>query len=1053
MKKRLSLRLLKNLIVPALIFLIVLISVVSAVYGEEDFYASTPYAAFDACACSTFQESIRVVNNNPPISGVSYTLEGDELIESESNIVSASTYTISSEGSAASFVSYAPDIFSIVSGEPQDVSAFITVPCNKKGAYTLKTVIRTSGGLEKEISQKINVKQCDNILAAALVNDVKACPWDAAQFQFEITNTQSFLETYSFNVDKFRQYATFSENMIMLQPGETRKIILYMRPAAFSTEINKLFGEHEANLIVTAEGNGISKKVPFYYTIENCYDFDADFGASQLASDDQGFKPLPEGGYEICDASSNVLPVKITNKAETTNNYVVTAKEIPFAMGEQAVDLTGLPRNESYVLEFEIDPNHYLEGNYNFTVTVESVLGMVEKTYDVPLAVRKCFSPKVNISEKIKVTSEPTENVFLLKNIGYMEGNYQLIFEGPEWAELSEDSIRMMPGQEEEISLITSPDETVKEGKYAAKIIVKTVRNNAEYHTNIIIDYNNPNAIQRLYKRLDAYLAGYWVYVIIGIILLLLMIIFLPIMIRRRSKLGKKEYGVYDAQAGDVSYIDVEAPKKSAKPAKEEKAPKTKQKKSYWWLYLILALIVIGAMVAGIFFSWKYYFTAQPAEGNETAAGMEAAEEVAEKAPLAETIKDKMLYLKDWSVDAWYYVSGFFMDFWVYIAIGVGILVLLLIILAVILFVRKRRKAAPKETEKAAAEKEDKQDEKVKDLPVPKKAVRKEKKEKKEKRKINYMKIIGYSLLVIALIMLVFGLYHFRDTIREVWKIPEAQNMTGEEPAEKNVTQTVPAGDHYMDRIISSLDKGQYVFNEQGEVYNRETGKQVTSAELAALFAKNKGKVINETGITESEFNSVVQTLLKMSKSTAPVQVVEEEKEPDLGEVVGVDCDIMIEESSEKIVDLNRMFYDPDNDKLSFKSSKPDNISVEIRDGKATIVPQDGYVGVSYIIFTATDDKGENVTSPKLAICVEETTGARKAENIMQRYLGHLKDFVFAYVNYIVAGIIIVIVLIFFLSYSKEKDGPEEAKGPAKETKTKKAVKKTVKKAVKEEEK
>ncbi|MBN2566642.1 hypothetical protein JXB02_00985 [Candidatus Woesearchaeota archaeon] len=73
-------------------------------------------------------------------------------------------------------------------------------------------------------------------------------------------------------------------------------------------------------------------------------------------------------------------------------------------------------------------------------------------------------------------------------------------------------------------------------------------------------------------------------------------------------------------------------------------------------------------------------------------------------------------------------------------------------------------------------------------------------------------------------------------------------------------------------------------------------------------------------------------------------------------------------------VDLSAMFYDPDNDTLTFDATPVQDITVRIdsREGIALLVPAPGWSGVRAIRFIAEDENGATASSPYLILKVEE---------------------------------------------------------------------------------
>ena len=78
--------------------------------------------------------------------------------------------------------------------------------------------------------------------------------------------------------------------------------------------------------------------------------------------------------------------------------------------------------------------------------------------------------------------------------------------------------------------------------------------------------------------------------------------------------------------------------------------------------------------------------------------------------------------------------------------------------------------------------------------------------------------------------------------------------------------------------------------------------------------------------------------------------------------------------NTNKTLDLNDYFTDPEGDPLSFTSTTPDNITVYITNitGITKLEPEADFVGINYIEFTAYDTTGNNVTSNNVTLSIVE---------------------------------------------------------------------------------
>ena len=115
------------------------------------------------------------------------------------------------------------------------------------------------------------------------------------------------------------------------------------------------------------------------------------------------------------------------------------------------------------------------------------------------------------------------------------------------------------------------------------------------------------------------------------------------------------------------------------------------------------------------------------------------------------------------------------------------------------------------------------------------------------------------------------------------------------------------------------------------------------------------------------------------------------------------------EQDTTYTVDLSDMFADPDMDALKFTFTEPDHIEVEKVESTIMLTPEEGWSGEDTIVFTADDLKGGKVKSPEIELIVVPAV-MNEAEE--QSSLGRFWGWIGAYVNYIILGLVILIILI-----------------------------------------
>ncbi|MCK4521776.1 MAG: PGF-pre-PGF domain-containing protein, partial [Nanoarchaeota archaeon] len=119
-------------------------------------------------------------------------------------------------------------------------------------------------------------------------------------------------------------------------------------------------------------------------------------------------------------------------------------------------------------------------------------------------------------------------------------------------------------------------------------------------------------------------------------------------------------------------------------------------------------------------------------------------------------------------------------------------------------------------------------------------------------------------------------------------------------------------------------------------------------------------------------------------------------------------------------IDLNEYFYDPDEDELYFSAKGLKHMSVSFEDGVATLTPESNWSGTEEAVFSADDGKGGKVESNIVRLTVndakEESLFTKKKVSMI---FTKIKEYTIVYMNYIIVGIILLVILTLFIKYRK----------------------------------
>lgn len=85
----------------------------------------------------------------------------------------------------------------------------------------------------------------------------------------------------------------------------------------------------------------------------------------------------------------------------------------------------------------------------------------------------------------------------------------------------------------------------------------------------------------------------------------------------------------------------------------------------------------------------------------------------------------------------------------------------------------------------------------------------------------------------------------------------------------------------------------------------------------------------------------------------------------------------VLNKNSIHIIDLSKVFYDPDGDELVFTAVEVENITFSINSRYIIMKPEEGFYGIRYTQFTATDPHNLSASSPEIQLIVSPDEASR----------------------------------------------------------------------------
>jgi flagellar basal body-associated protein FliL len=406
----------------------------------EDFNAYGARETINACACDLATDQITIHNT------------GDVT----------STFMLDTKGTAAEWASIAPQTFYLEQGEIKTVDRFIKIPCRARGEYTLNTTIRTLFEMEKDLSQKLSVQNCNNVqIIPKFSGTQQECPCTPVQYSFDIINTGNHIETYEISVEPYSEAISLSTDLLILEPGQKEAVEVFI-----NLECGQ-YGPRDFTFNALAHGTGILGQSDFTLDIKKCYEYDTIIGAE----------------YQLCQGVPNVIPFKLQNKAIIANEYFVTVEGAEWAYPEnETISAWGGETKDANILAFPTDED---EAAYTLTLKALSTRGQEEIAKDVAVQTEKCFDyqliePETGLKA---IACKPTTYTFTLKNIGSRESIYDVDIEGLDWLKTTTNNygIKLNPEDETQITLSGEVPCDAALGDYSEKLYVTIQEINQTY--------------------------------------------------------------------------------------------------------------------------------------------------------------------------------------------------------------------------------------------------------------------------------------------------------------------------------------------------------------------------------------------------------------------------------------------------------------------------------------------------------------------------------------------------------------------------------------------
>ncbi len=413
----------------------------------------------------------------------SHTIKNDNINTRE--------YSINLRGNAAVWSTSVPSGVLLAPGEQKTIYTYVTPSQSADpGNYNLEIDVNSPTD-SKTLTHTLKIKNCYAVGVTATPGTSSVCPSEPTKYDVAITNNGEYRENIHLSLSgEVASKITLSDNTIILNKGETKKVLLFASSPSDS-------GDYSFTLVVESESGRIRESLPIFLNVKACYDFAFTVGGNNT--------------YSTCDRSYVIVPLNLKNQGTTLNNYKVEVDGPIWAKLEK--DSFILKDNEARSFNLMLAPGYGTAGEYGVRVTVIPEKGNRKAIADFGITVRKCNSVSVSLLEDRADACKNGNNTYkaVILNDGELKKSYKLQIDAPEWVKLNDNDafVTLEPRQYKNFTISALPTNNVKSENYAVtligaandessgfvknedKIILKVKEASDCFRTNINTQYDN----------------------------------------------------------------------------------------------------------------------------------------------------------------------------------------------------------------------------------------------------------------------------------------------------------------------------------------------------------------------------------------------------------------------------------------------------------------------------------------------------------------------------------------------------------------------------------
>ena len=347
------------------------------------------------------------------------TCQGNTILFTAS-VFGTGNFNVNLDGSASSWSTAVPNGF-ILNSNARTIYVYSTPNNNvNPGRYSLNLIV-SSNQETKTVPFTVNVNNCHNLqINGDALKEI--CGGQIVSYNYQIKNLGNYKESYQLDL-KAPKYVTLSQNLISLNPGETKDFYAY---ADRNSESSKF-------TISAFNRYGIAE-ITSELKVNSCYDFSI--------STDKDF-------VNFCEHSNEKIILETKNSGIQQDKYSLEIEDGPAWANLDKKELI-LDPGKSGAVNLVLNPDYGVKGNYDITLRIDSKSGSKTKIFKAQ--VNKCNDVFIDIKEKdINVCNNAKVPVYI-KNTGTLEKEF-ILETSEQWASLDDYKVKLKPGEEKNLNL------------------------------------------------------------------------------------------------------------------------------------------------------------------------------------------------------------------------------------------------------------------------------------------------------------------------------------------------------------------------------------------------------------------------------------------------------------------------------------------------------------------------------------------------------------------------------------------------------------------------